>query len=412
MRQLFEQFSATIEGFIEQSEKLALRVRADVRAYIALLKIVETVEQGAAPHLVLSLAHDFHAPDSYAETLIRELKLRHQLLCEKAAAEGEAVPRPLPELVSAAGATSLIALRSLFMHYRSLIPDLTHARLVVALLPSKIAEPAGFDEFVDSLLAHDFPAPWCHHMRFIIRTEASAEQKGAPAARSTSFTPDLSDAAIEQALEREVDDATRSVPERMQALLLSAGMDVAHHRPDAALEKYRLVAGFHARLGQLPALALALNGMGEAHLRAGRTREAIGHFERALTPSVKAKDLPSLIPVTYNLARVYQDSGELQRAYDYYGALSTLARAALSAVLQLICHTQRGKCLTGLGRRELALREWEAGAELAKGSEMPEQELELLTLTHDLLGELGRRAEQRPIRQRMGELQRQLEVHR
>jgi tetratricopeptide (TPR) repeat protein len=294
--------------------------------------------------------------------------------------------------------------RALCTFARGLIRDLDNIRLVVALVPHAISDSAAHADFVHTLLEHEVPAPWCHHMRFIVREDAanpalsSAEPRRA---RSGWYAPDLSHANVEKALEDEANAQALPVAARMQALMLLAGMDTAHQRVDAALEKYALLADFHLGMRDLPMLALALCGMGEACSRAERHVEAQEHFERALTPALQAQDLASLTNITFNLARLHQGRSAWNEACQYYAALSTLARAALNASLQLICHEQHGVCLRKLGSHEPALEQWQAGVTLARGADMPDQELGLLRKMHEVLHELGRSTQQRELAQRI-----------
>jgi tetratricopeptide (TPR) repeat protein len=156
-------------------------------------------------------------------------------------------------------------------------------------------------------------------MRFVVREDPASPTLSASRqarVRARWYAPDLSDVALERALEAEVDDAAQPIEQRMQSLLILAGMDSAHRRSEQALEKYNLLANYHCELGNLPSLALALNGMGEACAIAERPVEAREHFERALTPALEAEDLPSLTNITFNLARLHQGQREWKLAIE------------------------------------------------------------------------------------------------
>jgi tetratricopeptide (TPR) repeat protein len=243
-------------------------------------------------------------------------------------------------------------------------------------------------------------------MRVIVREDPAkpglASKLGGK--RTLAYRPDLSDAALTGALENEVNDARTPLEQRMQSLTLLAGMDSSHRRTDQALEKYELLASYHSALENLPALALALNGMGEACAIAQRPDEARVHFERALVPALDAKDVPTLSNISFNLARLHQGQRAWALAVEYYDGLSTLAKAALNAPLQLTCHEERGACLRELGQRDAALEEWRAGAELAEGVGMSDQELAFLKRSVQLLEGSGRTGELRELERKIAEL--------
>jgi tetratricopeptide (TPR) repeat protein len=404
MRKLFEDLRARLEAFVAQRDDLLLVVRAGASEQIALLKTLEGLEQGAGADVYLLFSEQFTEQQPYVSAIVGAFAVRHQALIATLAQAGAAVPPAMPDTLLDTTQDPATRLRALLVFARGLIPELDGVRLVVALMPHAIADSRSFAGLVDALLEHTLPAPWCHHMRFIVREDPASPAlmpSDAGRARTLWYAPDLGQTSVETALEAEANDATLSLPERMQALLILAGMDTAHQRVEQALEKYALLANYHSGMGDLPMLALAANGMGEACAQADRHDQARQHFERALTPALEAQDLPSLINITFNLARLHMGRCDWNEAIAYYIALSTLAHAALNASLQLICHEQHGACLHKLGLHEPALAQWQAGVTLAKGVAMPNQELSCLRRMHELLGELGRSAEQRECAQQM-----------
>jgi len=406
MRKLFDNVRMEVETFIEQRDRLTLLAQLGPREHIAVCKVLESMEEGASPHVFTLFSQPFSQPEAYVSALVEACSLRHQQLQSAVAAEGgDAYPAFPQHLLDPKQAPEL-RLRELLVFTRSLIGDVNEQLLVVGFLPYEITDSAAYASLLSAVLAHTFPVPWCHHMRFVVRetlTEPLLAGTLAPA-RTRRYAPDLSDAAVEQALEGEVDDSSAPIALRMQSLMVLAGMDSSHRRTEQALEKYQLLAEYHCGLGQLPALALALNGMGEACAIAGRTQEARGHFERALTPAIDAQDVPTLTNITYNLARLHQSQQEWQVASEYYAGLSTLARASLNAALQVICHEQQGVCLRELGQPDRALEEWRSGATLSEGSGMLDQQLGLLRRSAQLLLDRDRPTEARQLEREMSAL--------
>jgi tetratricopeptide (TPR) repeat protein len=407
MRKLFEDIQAHVSRFLDQRDDLLLVVRAGPREHVALCNTLEGLEQGSSPHVFWLFTDAFVDSQHYAAAAANAFQTRHEALRAALSAEGGRPPAPLPAGLLDERRPPEQRLRELLMFARSQIVNLQEQLLVAAFLPDAIRDAAAYARLVDALLEHEFPVPWFHHIRLIVREDApssaSSEHKQSRT-RTRWFAPDLSDAALERALEAEVDDAAQPIQQRMQSLLILAGMDSAHRRTEQALEKYGLLASYHSELGELPLLALALNGMGEACALAERPVEAREHFERALTPAIEAKDLPSLTSITFNLARLHQGLGEWRVAVEYYEGLSTLARASLNAPLQLITHEQRGVCLHELSQDEPALEQWRAGVTLAEGVGMQEQQLGLLQRIAELLTALGRAGESREVERQMAAL--------
>ena len=406
MRKLFDSVRVEVASFIEQRDRLTMVAALGPREYIALCKVLQSMDEGAAPQVFSVFTQPFTDPVQYVSAIVDASSQRHQdLLAASVANGGEAFPA-FPQRVLDPRYAPEQRLRELPVFTRALIPNPEDQLLVAAFLPHEVADYAAYGSLLGRLLAHTFPVPWCHHMRFIVRDEPANPVlcRTLPAARTQRYVPDLSDAAVERSLEAEVDDSSTPIELRLQSLMVLAGMDSSHRRTAQALEKYALLAGYHCELGNLPALALALNGMGEACAIADRPDEARLHFERALTPALDAQDLPTLTNITFNLARLHQGQRQWQLAGEYYQGLSTLARASLNAALQVICHEQHGTCLRELGQADRALEEWRAGGTLSEGIGMLDQRLSFLRRSVELLGARGRASEVRELQKQMSAL--------
>jgi hypothetical protein len=406
MRKLFEEIGVRLASFIEQRDRLAMIAQLGAREHIAVCKVLQDMDEGASRHVFCVFTEPFSNPQHYVDTIVEASRVRHQELLTAAAMDGTRTfpPFPLDALDSRYAPES--RLRELLIFARGLIPHLDEQLLVVALLPLEIEDPRAYSSLLEGLLTHEFPAPWCHHMRFILREQPTTPTlAGALAAvRRQLYAPDLGDGAVERSLAAEIDDGTVPIAQRMQSLMILAGMDSSHRRTQNALDKYQLLAEYHHGLGNLPALALALNGMGEACALIERNAEAREHFERALTPAIDARDVPTLTSISFNLARLHQSQGEWSQAIQYYDGLSNLARASLSSALQVICHEHRGVCHRALSEFDRALDEWSAGAELSEGSGMLDHQLLFLRRSAELLRERGRTSEVRALEGQMNEL--------
>jgi tetratricopeptide (TPR) repeat protein len=400
MRQLFIDMRNGFEAFLAQRDDLTFVMRAGLGEYAAALKTIQAIEEGDSPHLFAIFPQPFEDPKQYAQALVTDFQARHQALTEKLLAMGDAAPPPLPADVLDATNGAAARLRALFVFARSLIEDLDGSWLVVAFMPASITNAARFGQLILSVLKHDFPRPWCHHMRFFVREEPAnpaLETHAKELPRTRWVTLDMGPAKIEAALEAEANDASLSVAQRMQSLMILAGMDTAYRRIESSLEKYMLCARYHLGMGNLPMLALSLNGLGEAYARDDQHDRARESFERALVPAIAAKDLPTLTTITLNLANLHKRIENWPGAIDHYASLSVLAKASLNAVLRLVCHEQAGFCLYKLGLFKRAFEEWAAGVTLAAGIDMPDQQLGFLCRLRDVFAELGMHQQHRDI---------------
>jgi tetratricopeptide (TPR) repeat protein len=283
-------------------------------------------------------------------------------------------------------------LRDLLIFARSLIDNLEVCHLVVGLLPSKVASPLPYAQFVMSLVAHEFPVPWCHHMRILAREEAGQallSEHGRALPRTEFYAPDLGQGAVQTSLEDEVNDATLPLPQRMQSLLLVAGMDLAYRRYPAAAEKYALLAEYYKVMGPPPLHALSLHGVGQVFDLSGNKREAQRYYEKALVPAMDSQNLPALINISLSLANLHRGLEHWQESFDYYLGLSTMAKATVNPELQLRCLEQMGFCSYKLRDFKGAWEHWNAGVTLARGVKSREHVLDCLERIRNLYKEGG-----------------------
>ena len=61
-------------------------------------------------------------------------------------------------------------IKRLLIFSRSLLPVLDGALVVWVLFPLKITDQAGYASLMTQLWRHDYPFPWCHHIRLIQQT--------------------------------------------------------------------------------------------------------------------------------------------------------------------------------------------------------------------------------------------------
>ena len=410
MRKLFEQMRTRLESFLGQRRTLLLVVSAGPAEYLPLVSIIDGIEQGGSADAFWLFPEPFDNPLQYAKAVVDSFRTRYVMLAVELQKADPSLPADLPAPMLEERRPPVDRLREMFLFARDLIDDLEASHLVVGLLPSKISAPLPYAQLIQALAAHETPVPWCHHMRFIVREE-SAEAlltQHAQAMASTEFyAPNMGQDAIQGSLEDEANDASLPLPQRMQSLLLLAGMDQAYMRLPAAMEKYKLLAEYHQALGPQPLHALALNGMGEVWDRSGNAKEAQRHFEMALVPALASQNEPALINITLNLANLHRNQGRWQLAFDHYDAVSDLAETVCNPMLKLRCLEQMGFCRYKLGDHKGAWEQWNAGVVLARGVESREHLLDCLERIRNMYKELGLAARRQEVEPEVEALKRQ-----
>ncbi len=391
MRKLFEAMRARLEEFLAQRQNLTLMVKAGPSEYLPIVSTLKGLEEeGKDAFWVFS--EPFESAPQYAKVIAENFKTQYAALAPAMREGGADVPESLPLSLLDERRPPVDRLRELMIFARGLIEDLEATNAVFGFVPSKIGAPLHFAQMVIALVAHELQMPWCHHMRIIVCESASQAlvfEHGKTMVRTEFYAPDSGQAALQTSLEDEANDEALPLPQRMQSLLLLAGMDLAYRRLPAAMEKYKLLADYHEVVGPLPLYALALNGMGEVWDRSGKPVEAQAAYEKALGPAVVAQDLPTMTIIMLNLANLHRTQGRWQAAHDHYGALSELAKATCNPMLQLRCLEQMGFCRHKLGDHKGAWAHWNAGVTLARGVESREHLLDCLERIRSLYKELG-----------------------
>lgn len=378
MRKLSVAFREELATFVDQRRQLLLVVEAGPAEYVALLKTLESLE-ASREDVFWTFPLPFTGESQFADAVVAHLCARLEVLRARPG-YADAFPDP-PASAQSCALPGVTRVRDVLVHARSLIADLTDHAMVITLAPPEVTDPEAFARFVRELLAHDVQAPWCHHMRFIVRDgqdRGSFRSLFERAARVAFYRPDLSQPAIERALEDEANDDEAPLPERMQSLLLLAALDTAHHRPLQAVEKYRLLHRYHAALGDAGAAALCLNGLGEAYARAGHDVPAQSFFERALTKALAAKALPIVLSATVNLAHLHLRHARYAEGFEYWQALEQLAQALCNPALKLQALQHMGMCRQQSGDYDGALRHWRAAIVLAEGLQATQEHLACL----------------------------------
>ncbi len=167
---------------------------------------------------------------------------------------------------------------------------------------------------------------------------------------------------MDRAVAAQIEDESAPLAERMGALLMSAGNDLALHRPEAALQKYEMLLRYHAPTGNHAMAALSLNGMGEAYERLGQPEQAEAAYHAALVPASEGDPpaIPVLLNIVMNLANMRMSQERWEEAEGYWDSTQQLAATARNAPLRIEALDRRGICQEIQGKYDDAEESWNA----------------------------------------------------
>jgi tetratricopeptide (TPR) repeat protein len=261
---------------------------------------------------------------------------------------------------------------------RTLLPAPEGFVIVWVMFPMQIASRAAYAALMRDVLKHEFPFPWCHHMRILLREDPAdpelARTLGKPP-RIAWYEPDLSPRAFEKALDEEIDDKALPLEQRLQAVLVSAGIDYSHKRYEQALGKYQLLLRYYMGKSNHALSALVLNSIGEISLAQGKQKEAGECWEAAVIPATQGDPpaLPILVNVVWNLATLRMSEKKWPEAEGYFNEAQKLATLQRNAPFKVVALEHLGQAQYEQGKIPEALETWNAGLTVAEKLELPRE---------------------------------------
>jgi tetratricopeptide (TPR) repeat protein len=410
MQKLLDAAGARLREFVAQRDDLALVVTCTDADAVIVLKLLEELEDAATSEMVWVVTEDFADPVTYTNAVVNAFAAKCGAV--SLALRDRKVPPWPPVPASAFDETRDPAerLRHLMAFSRSLLPVPDGMVAVWCIHPANIQNPAAYTRLVGDIIAHEFPDPWCHDLRFIVRAlrgEPTLPAALRPRPHLDWFTTDFSQEAMARAIDEEADDESLPLERRLQSLFVSANLDYAHQRPEAALEKYEILLKYHTGEQNATMTALVLNGMGEVHARLGNREQAADCFERALIPASSAAGppIPVLLNLSLNLGNLRLEEGNFAAAEAYFDSAQQFATIQRAAITKVQAMEKLGYCQYSLGNVDAALRSWTAAATVAEQLELRTEEMSVRRYLHSHYASVGDDARAHDAAQRLSLLQ-------
>jgi len=401
MQKLLEALTARLSAFVDQRDDLALVVRCTDAQTVLVLKALEGIDDASTSEMFWIFSEEFQDANSYVAAVVEAFAAKHLAVRLGMEREGMEPWPPVPPVVLDETLGPVQRLRELMVFSRELLPALDGFLAAWGFVPLAIHDRQGFRTLFSKLFVHEFPQPWCHHMRIYVR--GSSDDDLLPSAvsslpRVAVYEPDLSQAAMQRALEEEAEDPALPLERRLQSLFFSAHIDYAYGRFPAALDKYAILLKYHTGVQNETMTALVLNAVGETHARMGNAEHAGQCFELAFAPAAKAQGppIPVMLNVVLNLANLRMGQKRWEEAEAYYDSAHQLASVQRDAGTKVSAIENMGECQYQQGKIKDALATWHAGAALAGELDLPDSRrsmLERLATHYKSAGESARHAE-------------------
>lgn len=328
MLQIIKEVKETLQEFVENSDRSVMIIEASLEESPLLLKTFAMIEEDErSPDIFLSFGDEFVETRRYVELMIDRQKEQIEVVNAELEKRGEAKIAELPEHILKRENLSNVRLKSLFTHIRETVgperkvvwlfyplQDVTQEEEYSNLL-GEMASGVLSEEFGDTkIIIRDTPSK--------LLAKRFHEQE-----KVWYFDPDLDLQSIFKKMEEQAKDENIPKEERIQNVMLLAGVDVAEKRYDRALAKNQEVLKYYRKEKQRDRESIVINNIGDIHYLQGNFPEAQKNYEKAILIAVDVESQPLVMYQSINLG----NSLFMQQKYDesliYYDSAEKLAEA-------------------------------------------------------------------------------------
>ena len=392
MQREYAATDAALGAFIEQPDYPTLVLGATDLDVVLAFKMLQERDRRDARRIYLLFPFECDTPGHYLQQCLQSLEAQIAAENQARAEAGEVLWAELPLLCADPGQPPARRLKAAIEHVRTLVAQ--GVDIVWALMPSTVADTTGYRETVLPLLALNGFEAWMEGHRFCIRDYPARRFLLSPDQRESArhvlaLDLDFSPEKTADTLVGAMNDAARPLAERMHAALQLAALDLAHDRLDRALEKYRLLYGWHREQHNPLGQALALGGIGDVATRSGQHADASRWYAHALDAAADSGNLG----VTLNLLMASGESclhlKQPARAVEYFELASRGADKLMFPYAAVDALEKLGVALLGARKTVEAARAWTEAKALCERFGCEHQRRSLLERLSALYGQAG-----------------------
>ena len=389
-----DELQGQLFGFIDQSEQPVLVLTSLDEEVPTIARVFEAVDGESPGDVCFFHAAPVTGAAAYVEGLVVAVLAQLAEVNEERAENGDAPLAPPPPACRARDIDPFERLRALLVHMTTWLPPGGGHRLVVALVPERIADRETQARIAGALVPFGGYAPWMRDVRLVLRDDRSSpfaidalRRAGVsgPYVYTTRVT--VGDLADDVAL----DAADPALPpaRRMSALMQCAALDVALGRYEAAIDKYGILYQYYDTFKVIELKTMVVQGLGDVMARLDRLPAARGHYLQALDLASDAKSLTLILQAASAIGEVDMRLGDLAEADTSF----TLGADAAEKLGNVFMHAdlleRAGEARWGLGNARGATEAWTTSATVARESAYDERLSSVLVRMRDLSQRAG-----------------------
>lgn len=336
MQHIIQEVVDNLQRFIDHEEQCVMLIEAKMEEAPLLLKGFGIIEENeTSPDIFLSFPDDFHDTRRYVELIIDRQREQIELVNAELTKSGKPPLEELPKELDERNKPAHLRLLDLCMHTRKIVEP--ERQLIWVFYPLNDVEREDFYANLLKEVAFAVISGDLTHTKIIIRDTPSNLLRGTLDCETDTegdytnnpkvfcYRPQLDFESVVEKMNQQAKNKQLPPEERVQSVMMLAGVDVAEKRYDAALSKNQQVLKHYQATKQKQNESVVHNNIGDIYYLQGDYPSAQKNYEKAINISVEEKSQPMVIYQGINLG----NSLFMQKNYDealiYYDSSEKLA---------------------------------------------------------------------------------------
>ncbi len=329
MQHIVQETVEILKNFVEHGGQSVMLIEAATDEAPLLLKCLDIVEQDElSPDIFLMHGDAFEDTRIFVETVIERQREQIEGVNEELEKRGDEKIAEIPSVLFERNAPSVERFTALFQHIRQIVQP--ERQVIWVFFPLADIERADFYTNLFEPIARKIVSGDFGNTKLIVRDTPLNNLKqnlecGEDTPEIFCYRPELDFPSVVKKIEERAKDPNAPVEERMQSLLLTAGMDVAEKRYDDALSKNEQALAFYRKKNLKQNESVVQSNIGDIYYVQGKYPEAQENYEKAILISVEEKSQPMVLYQSINLGNALFMQEKYDEAFIYYDSAEKLA---------------------------------------------------------------------------------------
>ncbi|CAN5845912.1 hypothetical protein BH20ACI4_BH20ACI4_07270 [soil metagenome] len=329
MQHIVQETVETLKNFIDHGEQSVMLIEAVTDEAPLLLKCFDIVERDELSNdIFLMHGDEFQDTRLFVETIIERQREQIEGVNEELEKRGDEKIEEIPPVLFERNAPSVERLTALFQHIRHIVQP--ERAIIWVFFPLADIERQDFYANLFTPVAQKIISGELGNTKLIIRDTPLNNLKENLNCDEQNpdvfcYRPELDFASVIKKIEDRAKDPNAPAEEKMQSLLLTAGMDVAEKRYDDALSKNEQALVFYRQKKLKQNESVVQSNMGDIYYVQGKYPEAQENYEKAIMISVEEKSQPMVLYQSINLGNALFMQEKYDEAFIYYDSAEKLA---------------------------------------------------------------------------------------